>query len=195
MDDNKVKELLGKDYIIKNRSVASVGYTIPDSNGRRRSFAPGELKRSISGFEIEGLCASKGGKKLFESYLMIDDKNLLDYLEIDYKEIPEYFYTEVDAERLLSAKGELDEFEDALNFAPKGFVEMLTSKAVENRLFDTRKVELIKTITGYDVLKAIQLKDEPDFDEEVKKEAPTRKTNQTPVRNRKRPVDTPAKEE
>ena len=136
---------------VKNRSASVVGYTIPDSNIRRR-FAPGEVK-DISKDEIEKLLYQPGGRELFMDDLQApaDDMKALGFGELE----PEYFYSHDDVKRIM-VSGSLDEFLDFLDFAPKGGISIAKDLAIKLPLADRNKAEALKKATGFDANKAIQ---------------------------------------
>jgi predicted lactoylglutathione lyase len=135
---------------IKNRSASVVGYTIPDSNIRRR-FAPGEVK-DISKDEVEKLLYQPGGRELF----MDDLQAPADVMkELGFNVEPEYFYSHDDVKELM-INGSLDAFLDFLDFAPTGAVGIAKDLAIKLPLADRNKAEALKKATGFDANKAIQ---------------------------------------
>ena len=82
---------------------------------------------------------------------------------------PEYFMSEDDVVNML-LNGSVDELKDALDFAPKGVIQIIKDKAVELPLYDMRKRQAILEMTGFDVTAAID-NNAPDEDE-VQAEAP-----------------------
>lgn len=166
---------------VQNRDFGSVGYTIPDLNNLHRTFQPNEVK-VISYDELFKLSQVPGGDYIIANYLIIHDeeaaKELLGYFE------PEYFYTENDIIRLMTS-GSVDEFEDCLNFAPKGVLELVKQIAVTLPLNDVAKRDLILRKLGFNVASAIEL---AKTDEVEQVAAPQRKAakpqvqDQVPVR-------------
>lgn len=136
---------------VTNRDAARVGYKIPDLNVRRQ-FASGETK-SISLEELEKLSYVPGGKALIRNYLMIQDKEVLNKL-LDGGVEPEYFYTETEIRKILSS-GTIEQLEDCLNFAPEGTIESIQRIAVELKINDINKRDLIAKKTGFNVTNAI----------------------------------------
>lgn len=144
MDSNKI-------YIVKNRSDGMVVYSIPEKN-IRREFSPGESKK-ISFEELEKLSFQSGGRALMQDYLQILDQEVTD--ELGIRTEPEYFLDEQGVKTLLLT-GSLDEFLDALDFAPDGVIDLIKKYAVELPLGDYQKRKALKEKTGFDVDKAIQ---------------------------------------
>ena len=68
-------EILNKTVNVKNRGTGEVGYTLPDT-GVRRTWMPGEVKKSISVAELEQATYIPGGQKLMQKYLVINDKSI-----------------------------------------------------------------------------------------------------------------------
>lgn len=153
---------------VQNRDFGSVGYTIPDLNNLHRTFQPNETK-VITFDELFKLSQVPGGSYIISNYLIIHNeeavKELLGLIE------PEYFYTEEDIIRLMT-EGSTDEFEDCLNFAPKGVLDLVKQIAVSLPLNDVAKRDLVQKKLGFNVASAIEL---AKTDEEEVVEAPQRK--------------------
>ena len=122
---------------VTNRNNGTTGYTL--QNGVRRQFQIGQ-SRKVDLEELRELAAIPGGEYILQNYLIINDKTALDYLNIAPE--PEYFYTEREIKELL-LNGTLDQFEDCLNFAPQGVIDLVKSMAIDLKLPDVRKRELI----------------------------------------------------
>lgn len=136
---------------IKNRSAGVVVYSIPDMNIRRR-FAPGEVK-DISKEEISKLMYQPGGHYLLVNYLQANQE---DIAQLDMPEPEkEYYYTDEQIKELMTS-GSLDEFLDALDFAPEGIIDLFKKYAVELPLRDLYKIDALKKKTGFDTTKALE---------------------------------------
>ena len=144
-------EILNKTVNVKNRGTGEVGYTLPDT-GVRRTWMPGEVKKSISVAELEQATYIPGGQKLMQKYLVINDKDVCDYLGIETE--PEYFYGE-DEIKILLKSGTLDQLLDCLDFAPTGVLDLVKKIAVETKLNDVQKRQAIKDKIGFDITAAI----------------------------------------
>lgn len=144
-------EILNKTVNVKNRGTGEVGYTLPDT-GVRRTWMPGEVKKSISVAELEQATYIPGGQKLMQKYLVINDKEVCDYLGIETE--PEYFYGE-DEIKILLKSGTLDQLLDCLDFAPTGVLDLVKKIAVETKLNDVQKRQAIKDKIGFDITAAI----------------------------------------
>ena len=160
MDTNKIVN-------VTNRCSHIVGYTIPETDNRSRTFAPGETKK-IPYDEIEAVCQTYGGKIIFDNYLMIGDSTLVETI-MDKKPEPEYFMTADQVKKWLPTCTQ-DEFLDALDFAPEGVISLIKQYALELPLNDMNKCNAIKEKLNFDVLKALELtkEDEPKQEEEKK---------------------------
>lgn len=147
-----------KMFNVKNRSASVTGYTIPDL-GIRRSFAPGETKR-ISLEELEKLSYIPGGMALLANFLQIEESaNLMRNVQ------PEYYMSEKDVEKLIK-EGSLDEFLDALDFAPVGVIDLIKKLSISVPLYDMQKRAALKNKTGFDVDAAIKHDMEDKEDEQ-----------------------------
>ena len=167
---------------VQNRDFGSVGYTIPDLNNLHRTFQPGEVK-VITFEELFKLSQVPGGEYIISNYLIVYDdeaiKELLGMIE------PEYFYTEAEIVKLMQT-GSLDEFEDCLNFAPKGVLDLIKQFAVALPLNDVSKRDLIQKKLNFSVASAIELAkvDEVEVVETPKRKAAVPKVGESaaPVR-------------
>lgn len=174
MEDRKIK--------VQNRDYGVVGYTIPDLNNLRRSFQPNEVKY-IDFDELFKLYQVPGGAYIIENYLIINDDQAIEELIGGVE--PEYYYTEAEVIRILK-EGSIDEFEDCLNFAPKGVIDLIKDISVKLPLNDIAKRDMIFKKTGFNVTNAIEISkmDEPveSADKPTRKAAtPTRKTEENKV--------------
>ena len=165
--------MLDKNKLVKvrNRDNGTVGYTIPDLGNLHRSFRPNELKE-ISVNELQKLHYIAGGDYIIENCLLIEDKEVLNFILEGRGVEPEYFYTEEDIKNLLT-NGSLDEFLDCLDFAPAGVIELIKDLAVKLEVNDIRKREAIFKKTGFNVSKAIEINKETKDDTDT--ETPKRR--------------------
>ena len=145
-------------YNVKNRSSSMVVYKIPETN-LRREFAPGEVKKIPFG-ELEKLTYQPGGRELIENFLQIIEQDVTDTLNV--KREPEYNMSEAEIRELLTT-GSLDEFLDALDFAPIGVIDLIKTMAVQLPLGDMAKRKALKDKTGFDLDKALVHIEEEKF--------------------------------
>ena len=135
---------------VTNRSASQVGYAIPDMN-IKRLYQPGETK-NVSQEELEKLAFEPGGLYILANFLQVSAADA-ELLQIT----PEReYYLSSDGVKELIRSAPLDEFLDALDFAPKGVIDMFKDLAIKLPLTDTNKMKAIKDKTGYDVAKAIE---------------------------------------
>ena len=145
---------------VSNRGHGAVGYTLEEMDGLRRQFQPGETKR-LTFEELEKLSWIPGGRYLLENELVIDNKQVVDYLLHGVE--PEYYYGE-DEVKLLLTEGTLDQLLDCLDFAPSGVIQLVKDMAVKLPCNDVAKREAIFEKTGFNVTNAIEMmkEDEPE---------------------------------
>lgn len=137
---------------VVNRSTGKVYYDIPEM-GIRREFNPNEPKM-ISAQEIAAVCQQTGGRALFYHYLMIEDDTVFKDT-VNMKEEPEYWLTTAAIPNWMTTST-LDEFIDALKYAPEGVKDLIKREAVDSKLADMNKRDAIKKILGFDVSFAIE---------------------------------------
>jgi hypothetical protein len=156
---------------VKNRSSSMVVYKIIEDN-IRREFAPGETKK-IKYSELEKLSYQSGGLELMAGYLQITEQEATQ--ELNIKTEPEYYMNEEQVIDLLK-NGSLDQFLDALDFAPVGVIDLIKQYAVSLPLENTGKRKALKEKTGFDVDKAlVHIEEEKRDTEAVEEEAPVRR--------------------
>lgn len=103
--------------------------------------------------QIKELYNKPGGKLFFEN-LIIHDKELCN--ELIGEQEPEYYYTQKEIDYLL-LKGSLEELEDAIDFSPKGGVDLIVQRAIQLKIPDHNKRLAIQKMTGYNINSAIDL--------------------------------------
>lgn len=138
---------------VANKSAGQVVYSIKE-DGIRRVFYPREVKKDIPVAELTKLSQQPGGLGLIYNYLLIEDKEILESL-INTEEAPEYWLTEDKIPSWMESCS-LDEFKDALDFAPQGTKDLIKSYAVSIPLNDYSKRQAIKEQLGFDVTAAIE---------------------------------------
>ena len=152
-----------KQYVtVTNRNNGTTGYTL--TNGFRRQFAIGQSK------DVD---IADGGEYILQNYLVIEDQAALSYLNLHTE--PEYFYTEKEIKELL-LQGSLEQLEDCLNFAPEGVLDLIQSIAIDIKLPDVRKRDLIFKKTGFNISNALMVNQVLEGDNaQVVEEKKTRK--------------------
>lgn len=137
-----------------NKYNGIVGYQVPEL-GVNRTFYPKESK-NITFNELEKLSFLPGGESILKNYLEITDEDVIMEL-FNTKLEPEYHYSEEDVKTLLTT-GSLDQFLDCLDFAPQVIIDLIKDMAVNLPVNDMAKREAIKEKLGFDVTKAIEIK-------------------------------------
>ena len=161
-------------YNVKNRSATTVLYKIPEDNIRRR-FTPGETKR-ISYEELLHLSYQPGGRELMANFLQIMEDKVNDSLGVHREN--EYYMNEQQIIDLLK-NGSIPAFEDCLDFAPIGVIDLVKRFAIDLPLTDTLKIRILKDKTGFDVEKALVNSEEDKVAESIEKKTETEKPAQT----------------
>ena len=144
-------------FSVKNRSAARVHYELPEIGVRARVFEPGEVKRHIRYAELEALTYIPGGLQLIKDYLQIEDEEARQELIGDVE--PEYNMNEEQVKNLILT-GTMDEWLDALDFAPEGVIELIKEYSVSLPLTDTRKMQAFSEKKGINLQNMIQLRQE-----------------------------------
>lgn len=181
--------MLNKNDIVKvtNRDNGTVGYSIPDLGNLRRSFQKGETKE-ITMDELRKLSFLPGGIDLIQECFIIQNEEALRELLSDVE--PEYFYTKQDIEKLLLT-GTIEQLMDCLDFAPIGVIDLVKDLAVELKINDIAKREVILEKTGFNVTKAIDINketEENDIPTEKRRRAePIKSTTDTTPKRRTTP--------
>lgn len=137
--------------IVKNRGAGHVTYRIPET-GVRRSFAPGESKQ-VTYEELEQLTFQPGGMTILTNFLQVQDVEAISKMGMNVE--PEYHMSEADVAALITS-GSIDSFLDALDFAPKGVIELIKKLSVSIPMVDMNKRKALKAKTGFDVEAALK---------------------------------------
>lgn len=173
--------MIDKNKMVKviNKFSGTVGYDVPEM-GVHRNFYPKESKE-ISFEELERLSFIPGGDVILRNYLEIVDEDVIMAL-FNEKPEPEYHYSENDVKQLLTT-GSLDQFLDCLDFAPDVIKDMIKDLAVELPLNDMAKRQAIQDKLGFDVTKAIEIKN-TKYDGETEEITETRTSGRrtTPIK-------------
>ncbi|MBQ9657359.1 MAG: hypothetical protein IJV31_01155 [Clostridia bacterium] len=163
-----------KMYNVKNRSASIVVCRIPEL-GIRKEFAPGETMK-MSYDELEKLSYQPGGRELMANFLQIMEDKVNDNLGVHREN--EYYMNEQQIVDLLK-NGSIPAFEDCLDFAPIGVIDLVKRFAIDLPLTDTLKIRILKDKTGFDVEKALVNSEEDKVAESIEKKTETEKPAQT----------------
>lgn len=170
---------------VKNRSRATIAYTIPDMN-IRRVFTPGETKK-ISEAELVALSYRPGGPAMLQRNLMIMNKEVAEELTPSVE--PEYWMDDEEVKKLLmdTSNKSVDRLLDLLDFAPAGVKDLVKKYAVELPVQDVRKRAAIKEKTGLDVdMVLIHNRDMQEEEGNVEQAAPKRRVRAEEPENARR---------
>lgn len=148
--------MINKNTLIKvvNKDNGTVGYTVADL-GIHRNFYSGQTKQ-VTFEQLEKLSYSPGGEIILRELLEITDREAIKQL-FSKEPQPEYHYTKKDVQKLMT-EGTLDQFLDCLDFAPQVIKEMVKTLAVDLPLNDMAKRQAILNKLGFDVTRAIEIK-------------------------------------
>lgn len=148
---------------VTNRSSGMVIMSVPELR-IRKTFYPGETK-DVELKELKAFVNQPGGRELLYGYLLIKDKEVAKALmNIDLSSEVEYNMTEEQVRGWMNTCS-LDEFKDALDFAPAGVKDLMKKFAVELPLNDVAKRDAMLEQIGFNVEAAIKIKKEAETSE------------------------------
>lgn len=151
--DSKIK--------VTNRSNGTVILKVQDRHFRAE-LNPKET-RVLNYGDILDVAAQPGGRNLIYNFLLIQDAEALRQ-GLNVKEEPEYWLTEEKIPNWMNTCS-LDEFKDALQFAPQGVLDLIKKYAVSQPLNDMAKRIAIKDALQFDVTLAITNNEKSGEDE------------------------------
>lgn len=165
-----------KDRRVKvvNRTGGSLAYKI-DTLRVTRHWPRPEDYLNISISELSELKTVPGGNYILKECLIIEDKEALNVLFPDIELEPEYNYGLKEVEALLY-EADLAQLLDALDFAPKGVLELIKTKAAERLPNETAKIEAINKKFKIDLNKVNELHQEKEIKEQAPKQTRRRRT-------------------
>lgn len=152
--------------LVRNRNNGTTGYTL-DGNFHR-DFSPKETKK-VPFSELRQLSYAPGGQYILNNYLVIENQEALDLLNMKVE--PEYFYNEDKVKEILFT-GSINAFADFLDFAPKGAIEIAKNIAIKEQIPDIRKRDMLSKKTGLNINNAIMVNEIMDADDDKEAEAP-----------------------
>jgi hypothetical protein len=165
--DSKIK--------VTNRSNGTVILKVQDRHFRAE-LNPKET-RVLNYGDILDVAAQPGGRNLIYNFLLIQDAEALRQ-GLNVKEEPEYWLTEEKIPSWMNTCS-LDEFKDALQFAPQGVLDLIKKYAVSQPLNDMAKRIAIKDALQFDVTLAITNNEKSGEDEAAN--APSARRRSTSV--------------
>lgn len=153
-DDMKVE--------VTNNSTGSVSYYSEFSRMVRKWDKPNTTKK-ISLEELRELVSASGGFELLENFLLIKDMDVREELGLPVNK--EYMLDDKEIKAVL--KKSVDVIENTLENTSDSIKEKIAQTAIDTKLGDLDKLEVIKEHSGVDVLTAIQEKKEEEKQEKV----------------------------
>jgi hypothetical protein len=163
LKDNMMVEVI-------NNSTGSVSYYSELSRMQRKWDKP-DSKKKISLEELRELVSASGGYELLENFLLIKDMDVREELGLPVNK--EYMLDEKEIKALL--KKSVDVLETTLENTSEAIREKIAQAAIDTKLSDLDKLEVIKEHSGVDVLFAIQEKKEEEKQEKADKKKTTKK--------------------
>lgn len=147
---------------VTNNSTGSVSYYSEFSRTIRKWDKPSTTKK-ISLEELRELVGSSGGYELLENFLLIKNMEVREELGLPINK--EYMLDEKEIKALL--KKSVDVLESTLENTSESIKEKIAQSAIDTKLSDLDKLEVIKEYSGVDVLFAIQEKKEEEKQEKA----------------------------
>jgi hypothetical protein len=154
-----------------NNSTGSVSYYSELARTTRKWDKP-DTKKKIALEELRELVSTSGGYELLENFLLIKDMDVREDLGLPIEK--EFMLDDKDIKALL--KKPLTAIEDTLENTSDSIKDKIAQIAIETKLNDLEKLDVIKEYTGVNVLSAIQEKreDEKEQKKDDTKEKSTR---------------------
>lgn len=160
LQDNTMVEVI-------NNSTGSVSFYSEYSRMSRKWDKPGS-KKKVSLEELRELVSNSGGYELLENFLLIKDMDVREELGLPVNK--EYMLDEKEIKTLL--KKSVDVLTETLENTSDSIKEKIAQTAIDTKLSDLDKLEVIQEHSGIDALSAI--KEKKDEEKEKKSEKPTK---------------------
>ncbi len=119
---------------------------------------------------IYNLVMAPGGRTIVENYLIVKNAEVLEDIEVATE--PEYHFEVKEITDLLT-NGTEEELIDAINFAPKGVLELIKDISVEIQLPNMNKRKIVDDMLQVDITKMIEI---ANTESSTEAEVPTVKT-------------------
>lgn len=152
-----------------NNGTGSVSYYSELARTTRKWDKP-DTKKKISLDELRELVSSSGGYELLENFLLIKDMDVREDLGLPVEK--SFMLDEKEIKSVL--KKSVDVLEETLENTSSSIKDKIAQVAIDTKLSDLDKLEVIQEHTGVDVLSAIKEKKEEE--KEQKKETSTTST-------------------
>lgn len=134
---------------VKNLVDYGVGYRIDEDNVRRQ-FAPFEIKTLKAG-ELRKLNYSRGGHILLTHYLSVMNRDLAHEFGIDDDSYDnEYNWDVAKVDKVLLSQP-IEVLQDALDFAPRGILELIKDRAIALKIDSMDKRHAISKALDIDL--------------------------------------------
>ena len=164
--------LVPDDTMVKlvNMMDSPTGYKL--MNGTFRRFAP-RASMSVTAGEVREVSNMPGTITLFQNYLRVDNKDLATELGVSDDSFEhEYSWGKDEIVGALTTEP-IEVLLDALDYAPDAIKESLVDFAVELEIPDVNRRNAIKSATGKDVTKMIEIKNAYKDDSQKEDSKPT----------------------
>ena len=142
-------------------------------------------KKSFSHITVqEILDLANIGRSTFYAHFQTKDELLKYVCEELFGELePEYYYTEKEIDEIL-LNGSIEQLEDALDFSPKGGVDLIIKRAIELKIPDNNKREVITKFTGHNIDSSIRFYDSEN-NKEINVNPAKKERRTTPIKTSK----------
>lgn len=164
---------------VTSRTIGSLSYQIDPSKPMRTWNKAGDYL-NITIAELLELRTIGGGEYTLREYLLIEDEEALKLVFDEQDVEPEYKYGIAEVDFLLY-ESELEQFLDALDYAPKGVLDLILVKAKEKLPNTTAKISAINDKFSVDINKSFDLL-KKDGSEEEEKESATPARRAAPIK-------------
>lgn len=168
--------------IIRNLTDMPVAYHVPSLGDLRRELPPRASIRVKAG-ELRQLNYERGGSLLLHDYINVGNVELAREFGVSDDTI-EYNWTIEDVDKALTTD-DLDVLRDAMDFAPEGIKQTIADRAVELKIPDSNRRNIISSATGLDIDSMIKNKEIIDADKVEKKTTAKRRVSSTTTKQRR----------
>lgn len=168
--------------IIRNLTDMPVAYHVPSLGDLRRELPPRASIRVKAG-ELRQLNYERGGSLLLHDYINVGNVELAREFGVSDDTV-EYNWTIEDVDKALTTD-DLDVLRDAMDFAPEGIKQTIADRAVELKIPDSNRRNIISSATGLDIDSMIKNKEIIDADKVEKKTAAKRRVSSTTTKQRR----------
>lgn len=168
--------------IIRNLTDMPVAYHVPSLGDLRRELPPRASIRVKAG-ELRQLNYERGGSLLLHDYINVGNVELAREFGVSDDTV-EYNWTIEDVDKALTTD-DLDVLRDAMDFAPEGIKQTIADRAVELKIPDSNRRNIISSATGLDIDSMIKNKEIIDADKVEKKTTAKRRVSSTATKQRR----------